>query len=403
MVKYEIMDLQKLEEILFRNVDQILPSKEAFLELIKSGKKIKIYNGIDPTGGTLHIGHYAAIKKMKQLQDIGLDVTMVLGGMTATIGDPDKLNVRTQLSVEKVAENLASCQKQIQKVMKMDGENPAKIVNNYEWLSKLNFEDVIKLASNITHDQMIERDMFQQRIKNNEPIYMHEFMYPLMQGYDSVHLEVDCELGGSDQLFNMMMGRTLLKKLKNKEKFVITLNILTDGSGKKIGKTEGNIIPFGNDVPYDTYSGIMTLADDTIIKCFVAITDMPLEEVSIIETDIQKNGANPMVYKKLLAYTVVKEVYGEEEAKKCQNEFERTVQNKEFSSEQKREIKLNKEQWVYEFLKETLKDELSNSEIKKIIEQNGLLINGEKVKELSHLVKTGDEIKLGKRIFIKLI
>jgi len=397
------MDDKKLEEILFRNIDQVLPSKEAFIELVKSNKKIKIYNGVDPTGGTLHIGHYAAIKKMKQLQDLGFDVTIVLGGMTATIGDPDKINVRTQLTFEKVAENLESCKKQIQKVIKLDGPNPAKIVNNYDWLAKLTFEDVIKLASHVTHDQMIERDMFQERIKNHEPIYMHEFMYPLMQGYDSVYLEVDCELGGSDQLFNMMMGRTLLKKIKNKDKFVITLPLLTDGSGKKIGKTEGNVIPFGNDVPYESYAGIMTLSDDSIIKCFVAITDVSLEEISIMETDMVKNKANPIVYKKLLAYTLVKEVYGEEEAKKCQEEFEKTVQKKEFSEDQKREISLGAINTIYEFLKENLKEEFSNSEIKKVIEQNGLEINGVKVNNFNQEIKVGDEIKLGKRTFIKII
>lgn len=396
------MDLLKIEEALFRNVDQVLPSKDAFLELIKSGKKIKIYNGVDPTGGTLHIGHYAAIKKMKQLQDLGFEVIIVLGGMTATIGDPDKLNVRTQLSVEKVAENLASCRKQIEKVIKLDGPNPAKIVNNFDWLAKLTFEDVIKLASHVTHDQMIERDMFQKRIKNNEPIYMHEFMYPLMQGYDSVYLDVDCELGGSDQLFNMMMGRTLLKKIKNKDKFVITLPLLTDGSGKKIGKTEGNVIPFGNDVPYESYAGIMTLSDDSIIKCFVAITDISLEEISIMENDLKKNNANPMIYKKLLAYTLVKEVYGDEEAKKCQEEFERTVQNKEFSEALAKEIKISGTAKVYEFLKDNI-SEISNSEIKKMIEQNGLSINGQKTSDINFEIKSGDEIKLGKKIYLKLI
>lgn len=392
----------KIEETLFRNVDQVLPSKDAFIDLIKSGKKIKIYLGIDPTGETLHIGHYAGIKKMKQLQDLGFEIILVMGGMTATIGDPDKSNVRNQLSTEKVAENLEICKKQIEKVIKLDGKNPAKILNNYDWLSKLNFEDVIKIASNITHDQMIERDMFQQRIKNNQPIYMHEFMYPLMQGYDSVYLEVDCELGGSDQLFNMMMGRTLLKKIKNKEKFVITVPLLTDGSGKKIGKTEGNVIPFGNDIPYESYAGIMTLSDDSIIKCFVAITDVSLEEISIMETDMAKNGANPMVYKKLLAFTLVKEIYGEEEAKKCQEEFERTVQNKEFSENQVIEIILSEsDRRLLDILKENLGD-TSSSEIKKVIEQNGVTVNNQKVNDLNLLVKKGDEIKFGKKVFIRI-
>jgi len=340
--------------------------------------------------------------KMKHLQEIGFEVIIVIGGMTATIGDPDKLNVRKQLTVAQVEENSQKIKQQIQKVIKFEGSNPAKIVNNYDWLSKLNFEAVIKLSSLITHDQMIERDMFQERIKNKQPIYMHEFMYPLMQGYDSVELEVDCEVGGSDQLFNMMMGRNLLKKIKNKDKFVLTVPLLTDSEGKKIGKTIGNVIPFGNDVPYETYSGIMTLGDDVIIKCFVAITDVSLEEISIMETDMVKNGANPMVYKKQLAFTVVKEVYGENEAQKCQEEFEKTVQNKEFSEELKKEITLNANNTIFEVLKENLSDSFSNSEIKKVIEQNGLEINGQKVKELGTEVKSGDEIKFGKKTYLKV-
>ncbi len=194
----------------------------------------------------------------------------------------------------------------------------------------------------------------------------------------------------------------LLKKIKNKEKFVITVPLLTDSNGKKIGKSEGNIIPFGNDVPYETFAGIMTLGDEVIIKCFVALTDVSLEEVSIMETDIAKNNANPMVYKKLLAFTIVKEIYGEEEAKKCQNEFERTVQNKEFSENQVVEISTSEEERIFEFLKKNLEG-YSNSEIKQIIEQNGLLINGNKNTDLNFIVKKGDEIKFGKKNFFKLI
>lgn len=396
------MEQEKIQELLFRNVEQVLPSKEGFLSLINSGKKIKVYHGIDPTGDTLHIGHYSALIKMKHLQELGIEVIIVIGGMTATIGDPDKINVRKQLTVEQVEENAKKIRKQIEKIIRFDGPNPAIMVNNYDWLSKLNFEDIIKLGSFVTHDQMIERDMFQQRIKNNQPIYMHEFMYPLMQGYDSVHLEVDCEFGGNDQLFNMMMGRTLLKKMKNIDKYVVTVPLLTDSEGKKIGKTTGNIIPFGNDVPYESYAGMMTLPDEVIIKCFVAITSVSLEEISIMETDMSKNGANPMVYKKLLAYTLVKEVYGEEEAKKCQAEFERTVQNKEFSEAQSITINLETEEKVFEFLKKNLNG-FSNSEIKQIIEQNGLLVNNNKVTDLNFIVKKGDEVKFGKKNYFKLI
>ncbi len=396
------MEQEKIHELLFRNIDEILPSKEFLLSKVEKGEKIKIYHGIDPTSETLHIGHLAALKKMKHFQELGWEVIILMGGMTATIGDPSgKSKVRNKLTVSDVNKNIEKIKKQIEKVISFDGANKASLLNNYDWLSKLNFEEIVELSSNITHEQMIERDMFQERMKNHEPIYMHEFMYPLMQGFDSVEMDVDAELGGSDQLFNMMMGRTLLKKIKGKEKFVITIPLLTDSNGKKIGKSEGNIIPFANGNPYETFAGIMTLGDSVIIKCFVALTDVSLEEVSIMEIDMQKNGANPMVYKKLLAFTLVKEIYNEEEAKKCHEEFEKTVQNKEFSENQSVEIEVQEEEKVLDFLKRNLTG-FSNSEIKQVIEQNGLLINNEKVSDLNFLIKKGDEIKFGKKNFFRL-
>jgi tyrosyl-tRNA synthetase len=397
------MEDLKLEETLFRNIAEVLPSKEFLISKLKSGQKLRIYHGIDPTAPELHIGHLSVLKKLQHLQESGFEVIVLMGGMTATIGDPDKLNVRKQLTVEEVARNAESIKAQVSKILKFEGSNPAKILNNYDWLSNLNFEEIIKIASNLTHEQLIERDMFQERIKNNQPIYLHEFFYPLMQGFDSVAMEVDAEIGGTDQMFNMMIGRDLLKKMKNKEKFVITVPMLTDSKGKKIGKSEGNAIAFASGNPYDLYAGIMTLGDDVIVNCFVALTDIGLEEISIIETDLIKNGANPMVYKKQLAFTLVKENYSEEDAKKCQEEFEHTVQNKNFSENQVLEISISGESIrILDFLKENLKD-VSSSEIKKVIEQNGLEINSQKTTDLNFIIKKGDSVKFGKKIFLRII
>lgn len=397
------MDDLKLEEVLFRNIAEVLPSKDFLISKLKSGQKLRIYHGIDPTAPQLHIGHLSVLKKLQHLQESGFEVIVLLGGMTATIGDPDKLNVRKQLTVEEVAKNAESIKIQVSKILKFEGPNPAKILNNYDWLSKLNFEEIIKIASNLTHEQLIERDMFQERIKNNQPIYIHEFFYPLMQGFDSVAMEVDAEIGGTDQMFNMMIGRDLLKKMKNKEKFVITVPMLTDSKGKKIGKSEGNAIVFASGNPYDLYSGIMTLGDDVIVNCFVALTDIGLEEISIIETDLSKNDANPMVYKKQLAYTLVKENYSEDDAKKCQEEFEHTVQNKNFSENQVLEISISMDSMrILDFLKENLKD-VSSSEIKKVIEQNGLEINSVKTTDLNLTIKKGDSVKFGKKVFLRII
>ena len=342
----------QIEELLFRNILNILPSKDFLISEYNKAKsenrKLRIYHGIDPTSPELHIGHYSSLKKMKHFQEAGFEVILLVGGMTGIIGDPsDKKSVRKQLSVDQVNQNIESVKKQISKVLKFDGENPAKIVNNYEWLSKLNLESLIPLLSLITHEQMIERDMFQERLKNNEPIYMHEFMYPMMQGYDSVALDTDVEIGGSDQLFNMMMGRVLLKKLKNKEKFVITTNLLTDQYGKKIGKSEGNGIPFANGKPYETYAGMMSLSDDVIIKCFVSLTDVNLEEISTYENDMKIYNANPMKYKKMLAHRLVSEVYSEEEAEFCEKEFENTVQKGHFAISEVKEIQTEPETKVF--------------------------------------------------------
>ena len=396
----------QIEELLFRNILNILPSKDFLISEYNKAKsenrKLRIYHGIDPTSPELHIGHYSSLKKMKHFQEAGFEVILLVGGMTGIIGDPsDKKSVRKQLSVDQVNQNIESVKKQISKVLKFDGENPAKIVNNYEWLSKLNLESLIPLLSLITHEQMIERDMFQERLKNNEPIYMHEFMYPMMQGYDSVALDTDAEIGGSDQLFNMMMGRVLLKKLKNKEKFVITTNLLTDQYGKKIGKSEGNGIPFANGKPYETYAGMMSLSDDVIIKCFVALTDVNLEEISTYENDMKIYNANPMKYKKLLAHRLVSEVYSEEEAEFCEKEFENTVQKGHFAISEVKEIQTEPETKVFEFLKNNL-PMLSNSEIKKVIEQNGLEINDTKITDLNYLIKNNDLIKFGKKMFMKV-
>lgn len=406
MIPEEKPDL-RIEELLFRNISTILPSKDFLISEYSKAKsenrRLRIYHGIDPTSPELHIGHYASLKKMKHFQEAGFEIIILVGGMTGIIGDPsDKKSVRKQLTVEQVKENIESIKKQISKVIKFDGENPAKIVNNYDWLSKLNLESLIPLLSLVTHEQMIERDMFQERLKNNEPIYMHEFMYPMMQGYDSVALDTDIELGGSDQLFNMMMGRDLLKKLKNKEKFVITTNLLTDQHGKKIGKSEGNGIPFANGKPYETYAGIMSLSDEVIIKCFVALTDINLEEISTYENDIKNYHANPMKYKKMLAHRIVLEVYSEEDAENCEKEFENTVQKGQFALTDVKEVTTSENTKVLDFLRNKISN-LSGSEIKKVIEQNGLEINDQKITDFNYILKNGDLLKFGKKIFMKVV
>lgn len=396
----------QLEELLFRNIHQILPSRDFLLSEYKKakeeGRRLRIYHGIDPTAKSLHIGHLACLKKMKQFQQAGFEVVILVGGMTGIIGDPTgKSSARKQLTISEVVENIENIKSQVSKIIDFEGENKALLLNNYDWLSKLNLEDIVSLTSKVTHEQMIERDMFQERLKNNEPIYLNEFLYPLMQGYDSVYLETDAEVGGSDQLFNMMMGRDLLKKIKNKEKFVITINLLTDANDKKFGKSEGNGVPFTDGNPYNTYAGIMSLPDELIIKLFVSLTEKNLEEISTYDLDINSHNANPMKYKKLLAFTIVEETYSTSEAEKCQKEFENTVQKGQFSTTEVKEITIEENLRVLDFLKQNLSD-ISGSEVKKVIEQNGLEVNQVKTNNLNLILQQGDTIKFGKKFFFKI-
>jgi len=273
---------QKVDEILSRSVKEILPSKEALKERMMTGNKMKIYIGTDATGSSLHLGHatnYIILEKFRQL---GHEVIFLIGDFTSRIGDPtDKSAARVQLTREQVIENTKTWLNQVRPLIKIDDkENPVKIVYNHDWLSKLTFEDVIDIASNFTVQRMLERDMFEKRLKEEKPIYLHEFFYPLMQGYDSVALDVDIEMCGSDQKFNALAGRTLLKKYKNKEKFVFITTLLENPkTGEKMmSKSLGT----GVFIDWDAnkmFGSIMAQPDENMNQLFIDTTFLSLEEI----------------------------------------------------------------------------------------------------------------------------
>src|SRR3989344_140394 len=226
--KLEFMD-KDLNELLTRSVVEIIPSKASLIETLDSGKKLKIYIGTDATGESLHLGHATNYMILERFRRLGHEVIFLVGDFTSRIGDPTDRDdsERRQLSREEVVQNTKTWIDQVRPLIDVDNkENPVKVMYNHEWLSKLTFEDVLNLASNFTVQQMIERDMFQKRMQENKPLYLHELFYPLMQGFDSVAMDVDMEMCGSDQKFNALAGRTLLKKLKNKEKFVFITTLL---------------------------------------------------------------------------------------------------------------------------------------------------------------------------------
>ncbi|MDP2812809.1 MAG: tyrosine--tRNA ligase, partial [bacterium] len=269
-------DSQKIQELLSRGVENIYPNKEFLEKALKSGKRLSLYLGIDPTGPTLHIGHIIPMEKLRQFQELGHKIILLIGDFTGMVGDPtDKTATRKVLSREQVLKNAKDYKKQAATILDFKGTNKVELKYNSAWHKKTNFSEVMKLSSNFTVQQLLERDMFQERIKAEKPIHLHEFMYPVLQAYDSVAMDVDGEVGGNDQTFNMLSGRTLMKLMTGKEKFVITTKLLVDPSGKKMGKTEGNMLAL-NDSAKDMFGKVMSWTDGMIVEAYELCTRLPM-------------------------------------------------------------------------------------------------------------------------------
>jgi len=384
--------MDAIEHLLTRGVDTIYPTREALEKVLQSGKKLRLYQGFDPTGTQLHIGHAVALRKLRQFQEMGHEVIFLIGDFTALIGDPSgKLSARKMLTKEEVEKNAEQYKIQAGKILRFDGQNPVTIKYNSEWLGKISALEFLELAHHLTYQQVVERDMFQERMKQGQDVFMNEFLYPVMQAYDSVAMDVDLEIGGTDQMFNMMMGRKLLRKIKEKEKFVMTVPLLTDAKGVKIGKTEGNVIGL-TDPANEFYGKIMSLGDAAIVPCLTLLTDMPLEEIEKIKTSKE----NPMTFKKQLAFELTKQFNDESAAQKAQEEFEKTHQKNIFSENAEPSAPANS---LIEFL--TAKGH-SRTEARNLINKRAVDINGITVKEKNIEVKIGDEVKIGKKSFFKV-
>ena len=323
----------KNNDLLTRGISATFPSKEFILSKMNRGEKLIIYLGIDPTGPTLHLGHSIPIKILGDFQKAGHKIILLMGDFTAMIGDPtDKSAARKQLTHKEVMSNLKNYKKQASALLSFTGKNPAQFKFNSQWLGKMNFEDVLSLASQMTVQQMLERDMFDKRLKEGKPIYINEFMYPLMQAYDSVAMNVDGEIGGNDQTFNMLCGRDLMKTMKNKEKFVITVKLLEDNSGKKMGKTEGNMAAL-SDSEDEMYGKIMSWTDGLIVSGFELCTNVSMDEIENIKKELLSSRVNPRDYKMKLAREVVSIYHGEKKAKKAEEDFIKTFQKNEIPTE----------------------------------------------------------------------
>jgi tyrosyl-tRNA synthetase len=305
------------------------------------------------------------------------------------------------LTDEEIDKNCAGWKEQAAQLIDFEGENPVVFKHNYEWLHKLTLAEIIKLMSYTTVQQMMERDLFDRRLKKQDPIGLQEFIYPLMQGFDSVAMDVDMEIGGTDQIFNMLMGRQLVKSYLNKEKFV-RANILMDApDGRTMSKTKGNGINLG-DTSENMFGKAMSYPDELIGKGLRLLTDIDLKEIDEIEQNI-KNGDNPMQYKKLMAFEIVRVIRGQAEAEKARAYFEKTVQQKEVSDEDTLKITTKGDMTILDFLKTANLDK-STSQVKDTIKQGGVEVDDTKVTDASMKInfKEGTLIKFGKRTFIKV-
>ena len=369
--------MNDIDELLTRGVDKIYPSKDELEKVLKSGKKLRLYQGFDPTGDKLHVGHMVGLRKLAQWQKMGHNVIFLIGDGTGQAGDPSgKTSARDRfMTRDELRDNAKDYVLQAGKIIDFDAPN-VEILYNSDWLNKLSLVDVLDLMKHFSLGQLSERDLFVERKKKGEEVGLREAFYPVLQAYDSVAMNVDLEIGGTDQTFNMLAGRKLVREMKGKDKFVMTTPLLTDSKGNKIGKTEGNIIAL-TDEPFELYRKIMAQGDDIIVKGLEYLTDIPMEEIKNTEDQLEKGG-NPIEFKKTLAFEVTKQLNSEADAKKAQAEFERVVQKGEaprdlLEIEIKEDIKIDEDLLVKHGLAN------SKSDAKRLFEQNAVRKDGKKI------------------------
>ncbi len=387
------VDEAKIEEILSRGVEEVVV-REGLKNKLISGNKLRVYFGIDPTGSKLHLGHAVVLWKLKDFQDLGHEVILLIGDFTAKIGDPSGRDVmRIPLTDKQIKENMKDYKKQASKILDF---SKVKIKYNSQWLSKLTFADILKLSSQVTVHQMLHREMFNIRIKENSPISLSEFLYPLMQGYDSVVMDVDLEIAGNDQLFNMLIGRDLQKIYNNKDKNVLGMKLLLGTDGLKMSKTFNNCI-YLSDNPKEMYGKLMSIKDELILD----YAELCLREKAIIKEVYSMRDE-----KAALAKKIVTMYYGEKEAQKAEDEFNRIHRDKEFPLEP---LKINVSDTIdiNDIPGLLVKTGMapSKSEAKRLVLQGAVKIDGVVEKDWQKIIKTktGMKIQVGPRRFLELI
>ena len=397
--------LEKQMSIIKRGAVEIIPEEELVEKVkkaIKDNNPLKVKLGLDPSAPDIHLGHTVVLQKMKQFQDLGHDIYIIIGDFTGRIGDPSgKSSARKQLTQEEVLINSETYKTQIFKVLDPD---KTKLVFNSEWLALFSFEDVIRLAAKTTVARILERDDFKTRYKNNQPIGVHEFFYPLMQGYDSVALEADVELGGTDQKFNLLMGRQIQKEYDLPGQIAIIMPILEGLDGvQKMSKSLGNYIGV-DEAPNEMFGKLMSIKDEFIFRYFELAIQISMDEIEQMR-EAMDNGENPRNYKIALAKEIITTYHSKEAADEAEKNFIQVFSKKQIPedipeyrfTEDKEEI-----YWIPKLL-HILKLVSSTSEGKRMFKQGAVRINSAKAENSQLKVEDQMVIQIGKRKFVKIV
>lgn len=399
------MNMEEQFRLISHGVADLLPEEDFKKKLQKSidtNTPLIIKLGLDPTAPDIHLGHTVVLRKLKLFQDLGHQVIILIGDFTARIGDPTGKSVtRKPLSEEDVLANALTYKEQIFKVL-----DPEKTIVRYnsEWLSKLSFEDVLRLTAKYTVARMLERDDFHKRYTEGRPIGVHEFMYPLMQGYDSIALKADVEFGGTDQTFNLLMGRHLQQEEGMDPQTIITMPILEGLDGvQKMSKSLGNYIGI-SEAPTEMYGKAMSIPDELMMRYFTLVTDMSIEEQEAVAAALENGTAHPRDTKMQLAHTIVRLYHGVEEADRAQEEFVRVFQQRSMPTDIPEYAVAFTEEAI--FIPQFLTDAgltASNGEARRSIKAGAFKIDGEKQSEENIVLQEGMILQVGKRKFIKLV
>ncbi|MBT4277241.1 tyrosine--tRNA ligase [Candidatus Falkowbacteria bacterium] len=410
---------QKIQELLTRGTVDLIVKKD-LEEKLKSGKKLRIKYGVDPTGPKIHLGRASTMRKLAKFQELGHQIVLIVGDFTAQIGDAsDKTNERPMLTYDDIKKNMENYLPQIGQVIDI---KKAEVHYNSEWLGKLDYFDICRQADNFSVAQILDRENFSKRYKEGTRISLRELFYPLMQGYDSVAIKADIEIGGSDQLFNMLAGRTLQKAYNQKPQDVITYELMDGTDGRKMSTSWGNVILI-EDEPNDIYGKIMSMRDEGVLKYFELATDMEMQEIQKIKKDLKANKLNPRDLKMRLAREIITMYHSEKDALNAEENFKKVFQDKGVPKDIKEEkidkkwlkLKLKndkkelveREEYSVNILDLLVKTKLcsSKSEARRVVEQGGVKFNKKIIKNVTENVSVDKGWKIlqkGKRHFVKI-